>query len=174
MNKEARTIFNTIQALITNQDHLLSFNAMIAAFLEADGNPRPEHAPVKSSSAFSRFLNQYDWNTRAIIRAVRNAILKLLWAVYAERRGRRPILEIMIDLTTLAHKTAPKEFVWRYVISTRRANGETIRRWGRRRWRIKAFFKTLKFRFGLDQFGQRVFMKSVIAQEFCGFVVFWL
>lgn len=289
MNKEARTIFNTIQALITNQDHLLSFNAMIAAFLEADGNPRPEHAPVKSSSAFSRFLNQYDWNTRAIIRAVRNTILKLLWAMYAERKGRRPILEIMVDLTTLEKtgafpeleihqlkdkiglhlvvlyvviglhrfpwslavwrgkgthspaklalrllaciptwwlerftvrvladsgfdsdefidgvhnlglhgvigsrsdrligvdrhlcdlrckgsevqfkscktpvfaswfklKRARKEFVWRYVISTRRADGETIRRWGRRRWRIEAFFKTLKFRFGLDQFGQR-------------------
>ena len=52
-------------------------------------------------------------------------------------------------------KRARKEFVWRYVISTRRADGETIRRWGRRRWRIEAFFKTLKFRFGLDQFGQR-------------------
>ena len=52
-------------------------------------------------------------------------------------------------------KRARKEFVWRYVISTRRADGETIRRWGRRRWRIEAFFKTMKFRFGLDQFGQR-------------------
>jgi IS4 transposase len=41
------------------------------------------------------------------------------------------------------------------MISTRPADGETIRRWGRRRWRIEGFFKTLKFRFGLDQFGQR-------------------
>jgi IS4 transposase len=52
-------------------------------------------------------------------------------------------------------KRARQEHVWRYVISTRRADGETIRRWGRRRWRIEAFFKTLKFRFGLDQFGQQ-------------------
>jgi hypothetical protein len=42
----------------------------------------------------------------------------------------------------------------------RRADGETIRRWERRRWerrrwRIEAFLKTMKFRFGLDQFGQR-------------------
>jgi hypothetical protein len=52
-------------------------------------------------------------------------------------------------------KRARKEFIWRYVISTRAADGETIRRWGRSRWRIEAFFKILKFRFGLDQFGQR-------------------
>jgi Transposase DDE domain len=52
-------------------------------------------------------------------------------------------------------KRARKEHVWRYVISTRAADGETIRRWGRSRWRIEAFFKTLKFRFELDQFGQR-------------------
>jgi Transposase DDE domain len=289
LNKEARTVFNTIQALITTNHQLQTFNALIAAFLEADGNPRPEHAPVKSPSAFSRFLNVYDWNARAIIRAVRTAILTQIWAAYAQRKGRRPILEIILDLTTLEKtgvfpnleihqlkdkiglhlvvlyivigvhrfpwslavwrgkdtvtpaqlalrllsclpawwserftvrvladsgfdsdefidgvhhlglhgvigarasrvigpdkrlsdlrckgsevqfkscktpvfaswfklKRARKEFVWRYVISTRRADGETIRRLGRRRWRIEAFFKTMKFRFGLDQFGQR-------------------
>jgi hypothetical protein len=52
-------------------------------------------------------------------------------------------------------KRARREFVWRYVISTRAADGETIKRWGRRRWRIEGFFKTLKSRFGWDQFGQR-------------------
>jgi Transposase DDE domain len=289
VNKEARTIFNTIQALIATNHQLQTFNALIAAFLEADGNPRPEHAPVKSPSAFSRFLNLYDWNARAIIRAVRSAILTQIWAVYGQRKGRRPILEIIVDLTTLEKagvfpnleihqlkdkiglhlvvlyvvvgvhrfpwslavwrgknattpaqlalrllsnlpvwwserftvrvladsgfdsgefidgvhslglhgvigsranrvigfgkhlsdlrckgsevqfrscktpvfaswfklKRARKEYVWRYVISTRPADGETIRRWGRRRWRIEAFFKTMKFRFGLDQFGQR-------------------
>jgi hypothetical protein len=289
LNKEARTVFNTIQALITTSHQRQTFNALMAAFLEADGNPRPEHAPIKSPSAFSRFLNQYDWNARAIIQAVRTAIIAQLWAAYAQRKGRRPILELIVDLTTLEKtgvfpnleihqlkdkiglhlvvlyvvvgvhrfpwsfmvwrgkgslspsklalrllaripawwserfivrvladsgfdsdefidgvhnlgfhrvigsrsdrviapgkqlsdlcckgsrvqfkacktpvyaswfklKRARKEFVWRYVISTRAADGETIRRWGRSRWRIEAFFKTLKFRFGLDQFGQR-------------------
>jgi Transposase DDE domain len=289
LNKEARSVFNTIQALITTSHQLQTFNALIAAFLEADGNPRPEHAPIKSPSAFSRFLNQYDWNARAIVRVVRAAVITQLWAAYAQRRGRRPILELIVDLTTLEKtglfpnleihqlkdkiglhlvvlyvvigihrfpwsfmvwrgkgslsasklalrllirvpawwserftvrvladsgfdsdefidgvhnlgfhgvigsrsdrvigpgkqlsdlcckgsrvqfkacktpvyaswfklKRARKEFVWRYVISTRAADGETIRRWGRSRWRIEAFFKTLKFRFGLDQFGQR-------------------
>jgi hypothetical protein len=101
LNKEARAVFNTIQALITTNHQLQTFNALIAAFLEADGNPRPEHAPIKSPSAFSRFLNQYDWNARAIIQAVRTAILVQLWAAYAQRKGCRPILELILDLTTL-------------------------------------------------------------------------
>jgi Transposase DDE domain len=289
MNHEARTIFNTIQSQFITNHQRQTFNALIAGFLEADGNPRPEHAPIKSPSAFSRFLNVYNWNARAIIRAVRTAILTQIWASYAQRKGRRPILEIILDLTTLEKtglfpnleihqlkdkiglhlvvlyvvlgvhrfpwslavwrgkdtvtpaqlalrllsclpaswserftirvladsgfdsdefidgvhnlglhgvigsranrvigpgkhlsdlcckgsevqfracktpvfvswfklKRARREFVWRYVISTQAADGETIRRWGRRRWRIEGFFKTMKFRFGLDQFGQR-------------------
>ena len=289
MNQETRNVFNTIQQTFATHHQRHSFQALIAAFLEADGYPRPEHAPLKSPSAFSRFLNQYDWNARAIIRTVRTAILAQLWAVSANRRGRRPVLEIIVDLTSLEktgafpdleihqlndkiglhlivlyvlvgvhrfpwslavwrgkHTTSPtqlalrllarlprwwlerftvrvladsgfdsdafidgvqdlglhgvigsrvnrsigggrcladlrckgskvqfrscrtlvfaswfklkrarKEFVWRYVISTRAADGETIKRWGRRRWRIEGFFKTLKSRFGWDQFGQR-------------------
>jgi len=299
---EARTVFNIIQTLITSPYQLQTFNALIAAFLEADGNPRPARAPAKSPSAFSRFLNHYDWNARTIIRTLRDAIIKQLWQAYAERKGRRPVLEIIVDLTTLEKtgafknleihfllvrqhltgysrqlndkiglhlivlyvvvglhrfpwsvavwrgkgslspaklalrllaripawwlerftvrvladsgfdsdafidgvvdlglhgvigsranrsigdgrclsdlrckgarvefrscqtpvfaswfklKRARQEFVWRYVISTRAADGETIKRWGRKRWRIEGFFKTQKFRFGMDQFGQR-------------------
>jgi Transposase DDE domain len=44
---------------------------------------------------------------------------------------------------------------WRYVVSTIKVSGETLIRWGRERWRIEAFFKTMKSRFGLNQFGQR-------------------
>jgi hypothetical protein len=36
-----------------------------------------------------------------MIRIVRAAILAQLWHAYAARRGRRPTLEIMVDLTTL-------------------------------------------------------------------------
>lgn len=46
-------------------------------------------------------------------------------------------------------------FEWRYVVSTVPATAQTMIRWGKRRWRIEAFFKTMKSRFGLDQFGQR-------------------
>jgi hypothetical protein len=52
---------------------------MLGLFLEAQGHPLPQHSQTKSPSALSRFLNQYDWGTRQIIRAVRKAILKELY-----------------------------------------------------------------------------------------------
>jgi hypothetical protein len=94
LNKEALSVFNTIQALITTRYQRQTFNALIAAFLEADGNPRPEHAPIKSASAFSRFLNQYHWNARSIVQKIRTAIIAQLWAAYA-------YLKLILDLTTL-------------------------------------------------------------------------
>ena len=42
----------------------------------------------------------------------------------------------------------------RYVVSTVRWTPSTIRKKGRRRWKIEALFKTLKSRFGLHRFGQ--------------------
>lgn len=38
--------------------------------------PLPEHCETKSASALSRFLNQYKWPTRQVIRAVREAVLQ--------------------------------------------------------------------------------------------------
>jgi hypothetical protein len=49
-------------------------------------------------------------------------------------------------------------FEWRYVVSTKKAHGLTIIKWGRARWGIEAFFKCMKSRFGLDQFGQRTLL----------------
>jgi hypothetical protein len=60
VNHETRTIFSTIQQGFATHHQRLRFQALIAAFLHADGNPRPEHAPLKSPSAFSRFLNHDD------------------------------------------------------------------------------------------------------------------
>ncbi|GBO52988.1 hypothetical protein APA_789 [Pseudanabaena sp. lw0831] len=52
-----------------------SLNAILGLFLEAQGHPYPEHTEVKSASALSRFLNHYNWSTRGLIRATRQAIL---------------------------------------------------------------------------------------------------
>jgi hypothetical protein len=43
---------------------------------------------------------------------------------------------------------------WRHVVSTRPLSGKMIQCWGKRRWAIEAFFKTIKHRFGLHCFGQ--------------------
>ena len=289
MNQEARSLFCTLERLLPTAHQLQSFRALIAAFLSADGNPRPAHVRGKSTAALSRFLNRYPWNARTIIRAARGAILVKVEAAARQRRGRKRVLEISVDATCLektgafegleVHRLNDKiglhlvvlyvvlgeqrfpwsfavwrgkgsksqarlalsmlgrlprawpgwfevrvladagfgsnefiegvhrlglhavvgvssdrvtsegramselrcrgvkvwlrdcavpvfvswfklrrdrgEFVWRYVVSTQPATGETIKRWGRRRWRIEGFFKTMKSRFGLDQFGQR-------------------
>ena len=42
----------------------------------------------------------------------------------------------------------------RVVVATFCTSGRIVSRWGRRRWRIEAFFKTAKSRFGLARFGQ--------------------
>jgi hypothetical protein len=55
-------------------------------------------------------------------------------------------------------KLSNGQFEWRYVVSTKAAEGITIIRWGRARWVIEAFFKCMKGRFGLAQFGQRTLL----------------
>ncbi len=42
----------------------------------------------------------------------------------------------------------------RFVLCTRALSPEHIVRWGKRRWSIEGFFKTVKGRFSLDRFGQ--------------------
>jgi len=43
----------------------------------------------------------------------------------------------------------------RFVLSTRPLKGSTLTWWGRRRWQIEGFFKTIKHRLGLHRFGQQ-------------------
>jgi len=74
MKHEARTLFNTTQVLFTTHDQRRSYQTLIAGFLNATGNPRPERAMDKSAAALSRFLNHYAWNARCLIRIVRTAI----------------------------------------------------------------------------------------------------
>jgi hypothetical protein len=46
----------------------------------------------------------------------------------------------------------------RYVLSTKALKGSTITWWGKRRWSIEGFFKTVKHRFGLHRFGQHTLL----------------
>lgn len=53
------------------------------------------------------------------------------------------------------------EFEWRYVVSSKVGDWLTIIKWGRSRWAIEGFFKAMKGRFGLDQFGQRTLLGTI-------------
>jgi hypothetical protein len=48
--------------------------------------------------------------------------------------------------------------VQRFVISTLPMKGKTIARWGKRRWQIEGFFKTVKYQFSLHRFGQKTLL----------------
>lgn len=101
------TILNYAQGLVYTLMNLMpseyqknSLRALMGLFLEATGRSLPEHSQTVSASALSRFLNKYTWSTRAVIRAVRADIVAQILSDQRPR-GRRPILEVVLDMTTL-------------------------------------------------------------------------
>jgi len=76
-----------------------SLNAILELFLKAQGTPLPQHSSLKSPSALSRFLTVYTWSVRQLIRQVRRAIRHELQRY--RPRGRRPYLQVILDMTTL-------------------------------------------------------------------------
>jgi hypothetical protein len=85
-----------------------SLQALLGLFLEATGSPLPQYCQIKSASALSRFLNQYQWSTRKIIKVVRSKALQQILS--QPTRGRRPTLQVIIDLTTLEKRGKFKAF----------------------------------------------------------------
>ena len=86
----------------------LSLQAVFTMFWESQRVALPEQCVLKSPAALSRFFNEYGWPTRAVIRATRKQILKELLK-YAPR-GKRPHLQVIIDLTTLEKRGKFKAF----------------------------------------------------------------
>ncbi len=95
----AQNLVYTLSSLMPTQYQKDNLEAMFGLFLEAQGNPLPEHCQTKSASALSRFLNQYRWSTRNVIRTVRHCVLQQVLSFCP--KGRRPFLQVIIDLTTL-------------------------------------------------------------------------
>jgi len=109
------TILSQTQALVSGLQTLMpsiyqqvSLQALLGLFLEGQGTPLPEHCKTKSASALSRFLNEYKWSTRQVIRLVRKAALQQILS--QPRVGRRPTLQVILDLTTLEKTGKFKEF----------------------------------------------------------------
>ena len=85
-----------------------SLQALLALFLKAQGDPLPEHSHLKSPSALSRFLNVYNWSVLKLIRRLRQALRQQLQQY--SPRGRRPHLQVIVDLTTLEKRGKFKAF----------------------------------------------------------------
>jgi len=98
MLQHAQTLVYSLVGLMPSVYQKASLNAVLGLFLDAQGHALPEHTPVKSASALSRFFNRYRWSTRQVIRTTRVAILDQL-AVHPVPAN-VPV-RLLIDLSTL-------------------------------------------------------------------------
>lgn len=111
MLAHAQELVYNLSELMPTQYQKQNLEAMLGLFLEGQGHPLPQHSKTKSPSALSRFLNINPWSTREIIRIVRNQVLEtVLKALSESGQGRRPFLQVIVDLTTLEKRGKFKEF----------------------------------------------------------------
>ena len=120
----AQQLVYTLLSLMPSQYQRDNLQVMLRLFLEALLSPLPQHSKTKSASALSRFLNIYSWSTRKLIRITRDYVLQQILSDCP--KGRRPMLQVIIDLTTLEKYGKFKPFD--HLISV------YITWWGRRRW----------------------------------------
>ncbi|MEO0376564.1 MAG: transposase [Cyanobacteria bacterium P01_A01_bin.17] len=98
MLQHAQTLVYSLISLMPSVYQEASLKAVLGLFLEAQGYALPEHTPIKSASALSRFFNHYRWSTRQVICTTRAAAI--------EQLKRHPVpkhvpVRLLIDLTTL-------------------------------------------------------------------------
>jgi hypothetical protein len=108
----AQGLVYTLLSLMPSHYQRDSLQAILGLFLQAQGHPLPQQCQAKSASALSRFLNVYPWSTRRLIRATRQIVLQQVLS--QRRKGGKPVLQVIIDLTTLEKRGALQ--------STERAN----------------------------------------------------
>ena len=104
----AQALLYTLMGLMPSPYQLLSLQAVLTMFWEPQRVGLPEQCVIKSPAALSRFFNEYGWPTRSVIRATRKQVLKELLK-YAPI-GKRPHLQVIIDLTTLEKRGKFKAF----------------------------------------------------------------
>lgn len=105
---QAQALVSGLQTLMPSIHQQDSLQALLGLFLEGQGSCLPEHCKTKSASALSRFLKEYKWSTRQVIRAVRQAAIQQILS--QPRLGRRPTLQVILDLTTLERAGKFEEF----------------------------------------------------------------
>ena len=95
----AQNLVYTLLSLMPSSYQQENLEAMLGLFLQAQGYPLPEHSKSKSASALSRFLNISNWSTKGVICVTRKRVIKEILSDCP--KGRKPFLQVIIDLTTL-------------------------------------------------------------------------
>lgn len=96
---QSQELLNSLKQLMPTVYQQETLESILAMFLEGQGHSLPHHCTTKSESAISRFFNHYKWSTRSVIRTVRSLMLDLILSVFP--KGRKPTLQVILDLTTL-------------------------------------------------------------------------
>ena len=96
---QAQELMNTLTQLMPTVYQQETLESILAMFLDGLGHSLPHHCTTKSGSAISRFFNHYQWSTRSVIRVVRSLLLDLILSLFP--KGRKPTLQVILDLTTL-------------------------------------------------------------------------
>lgn len=84
------------------KQHGETLAVVLSCFLAALGLTRFDDVTCKSPGAISRFLNHQNWNTRQLIRVMRQHALRVLHNSMKGRRGRPATIEIIVDTTSIA------------------------------------------------------------------------
>lgn len=142
--EHAQGLVYSLLCLMPSVYQKASLNALLGLFLEAQGQPLPQHTQVKSASSLSRFLNHYGWSTRQVIRTTRQAVLGQI----ARHRPHRGVpLRVLIDLTSLpkcgkfSHLGTPTEAPdmpdpWVRVLNSKRGLHIVVLYWVLGEWRV--------------------------------------
>lgn len=101
MKTHAQVLFWRLRAIFTTVHQRRNFEALLRLFLKGEGRPLPQRSQTHSSSALSRFLNHGDWPTWKLARLLREGGFEALARFAAARRGRKPKLLLILDLTSL-------------------------------------------------------------------------
>lgn len=83
------------------KQHRDTLAVVLSCFLAALGQPGFCRSTTRSPSAISRFLNDYAWSLRTLIRVMREHALEALRSYLGGRRGRPPVIEIIVDTTSI-------------------------------------------------------------------------
>lgn len=111
MLAHAQELVYSLKELMPTQYQKDNLEAMLTLFLEAQGHSLPEHSKIKFPSSLSRFLNINPWSTREVIRVIRSGALQTVRDILSSSTpGRKPFLQVIIDLTTLEKRGKFKAF----------------------------------------------------------------
>lgn len=99
--QRAGQLFSAILSTFQRKQHRETFGVVMNLFLAGQGQPLPQLATVRSPSAVSRFFNQYNWNSRAVIRAMRQHALDEFERFRCVPYGHQQRLELVVDMTSL-------------------------------------------------------------------------